>query len=597
MTPDASPRNEYTARLTERRRSAQALERVSARFAWLRLALGIATAGLLWAVTTERGLAWPWLGAPIVAFLAVARVHDRVLRRRSAAERGAAHYERALARLDGRWAGEGTPGDEHADPNHPYAADLDLFGHGSLFELICTARTRDGERVLAEWLKTQGQPEQVRMRQQAVDELRDRIDLREDLAVLGEDVRAGVDTRALAAWAQGPPLLESRWPLRVASALAALDLLALGAWLSGLAGPQLLLGASALAGVFAWSQRARVRTVLQSVGGPTAELRLLTGVLDRLERERFTTPLLRGLREALDEEGAPPSRSIGRLARLSEWNDSRRNQIFLPLAGLVLLGTHLAFAIERWRKAHAASVARWIASVAEMEALGSLAAYAREHPSDPFPEITPDGPRFEAVGLGHPLVDEQRCVRNDVRLGGELRLLLVSGSNMSGKSTLLRSVGINAVLGLAGAPVRAHRLVLSSLRPGACLRVQDSLQEGTSRFYAEILRLRTLVDLARGDSALLFLLDEVLHGTNSHDRRIGAEGLIHGLIRQGALGMVTTHDLALAKIADDLGTAAANVHFEDHLEDGKIAFDYRLRPGVVEKSNALALMRAVGLDV
>ena len=597
MTGGASPRSAYVARLAERRLRVAELDRASGRFAWLRLALGIATAALLWGIAAERGIPWAWIVAPILVFAAVARLHDRVLRGRTAADRGARHYERALARLDGRWAGEGTRGEEYLDPDHPYAADLDLFGRGSLFELLCTARTRDGERVLAEWLNVPAEPEQVRMRQQAVDELRDRIDLREDLAVSGEDVRAGVDTAALAAWAGAPARFEALWPARVASTLAALDLLALAAWLSGFTGPEWFVGAASIAGFFAWTVRPRIRAVLHSVGGPSAELRLLAAVLDRLERERFTTPMLADLRSALDEAGAPPSRGIGRLARLSEWNDSRRNQIFLPLAGLVLLGTHLAFAIERWRQLHGAGVTRWIAAVARMEALGSLAAYASEHPADPFPEIVAAGPMFEAEGLGHPLVAEERCVRNDVRLGGELRLLLVSGSNMSGKSTLLRSVGINAALGLAGAPVRARRLVLSPLRTGACLRVQDSLQDGTSRFYAEILRLRSLVDLARGGAPLLFLLDEVLHGTNSHDRRIGAEGLIRGLLRQGAVGMVTTHDLALAKIADDLGAAAANVHFEDRLEEGKIVFDYRLRPGVVEKSNALDLMRAVGLDV
>jgi DNA mismatch repair ATPase MutS len=206
-------------------------------------------------------------------------------------------------------------------------------------------------------------------------------------------------------------------------------------------------------------------------------------------------------------------------------------------------------------------------------------------------------PCFVGEGLGHPLIPEARCVRNDVRLGETLRVLIVSGSNMSGKSTLLRTVGINAVLALAGAPVRARQLRLSSLAIGATLRIQDSLQAGSSRFYAEITRLRLLTDLARGPLPLLFLLDEILQGTNSHDRRIGAEAIIRSLIDCGALGLVTTHDLALAHIAEALAPRATNVHFADHLEDGKLVFDYRMRPGVVRKSNALELMRSVGLEV
>jgi len=228
--------------------------------------------------------------------------------------------------------------------------------------------------------------------------------------------------------------------------------------------------------------------------------------------------------------------------------------------------------------------------------LSALAGYAYEHPGDPFPELSQDT-CFDGEALGHPLIPEARCVRNDLHLGGALCLLIVSGSNMSGKSTLLRTVGTNAVLALAGAPVRARRLRLSPLAVGASIRIQDSLQGGTSRFYAEITRLRQLMDQAQGPLRLLFLLDEILHGTNSHDRGIGAEAVVRGFVARGAIGLVTTHDLALARVADALAPRACNVHFEDHLDDGKMTFDYRMRPGVVAKSNAVALMRAIGLEV
>jgi hypothetical protein len=594
---DASPEAAYRGRLEDRRARERRLRLGADRYAWARLAIGVAGAAVTWGVFGAKALPWPWLLAPVAAFVVVARLHDRALRAQALAERAASYYERALGRLCGRWAGEGTPGDEYLDPRHPYAADLDLFGRGSLFELLCAARTRAGERTLARWLLAPAAPDEVRARQRAVDELRGRLDLREDLAILGSEVRIGIDTESLLAWAEASPILEARWPVRVATVLAALDASALLSWLSGLTGPAPLLGAAALAGIFAWSLRRRSVRVLQAVGRPSRELRLLASILERLERERFSTPLLAGLREALEDRSGPPSRVVARLARIAEWNDSRSNQLFLPLAALVLLGTQLAFAVERWRREHGRSVRRWIEAVGDLEALGSLAAYAYEQPDDPFPEVVEEGPLFDAAGLGHPLVPRSRCVPNDARLGSELRLLLVSGSNMSGKSTLLRSVGINVVLALAGAPVRASRLVLSPLRTGACMRIQDSLQDGTSHFYAEILRLRDLMGLAKEGAPLLFLLDEVLHGTNSHDRRIGAEALIRGLLDRGAVGLVTTHDLALARIADDLAPAAANVHFEDRLEGDRIVFDYRLRPGVVQRSNALDLMRAVGLTI
>jgi DNA mismatch repair ATPase MutS len=277
--------------------------------------------------------------------------------------------------------------------------------------------------------------------------------------------------------------------------------------------------------------------------------------------------------------------------------DARRNQLFLPIASLLLWGTQVSCAIERWRGECGGALGRWIDVVGEFEALNAFAGFSYENPDYPFPEIVEEGACFEGASIGHPLLPSDRCVRNDVRLNVEQQVLIVSGSNMSGKSTLLRTVGVNTVLGLAGAPVCASRLRLSQLAVGASIRLQDSLREGSSRFYAEILRLRDVVDLSRGDRPALFLLDEILHGTNSHDRGIGAEAVVRTLLKNGAIGLVTTHDLALTRVADELGARAENVHFQDDHDDGTISFDYRVHPGVVTKSNALALMRAVGLDV
>ncbi len=285
------------------------------------------------------------------------------------------------------------------------------------------------------------------------------------------------------------------------------------------------------------------------------------------------------------------------MTRLIELLDSRDNWL-LRLAGPPLLySTQLAFAIEAWRAESGPDVRRWIEAMGEFEALSAFAGYAYERPLDPFPEFSVGEVCFEAEGLGHPLLPETRCVRNNLRFGDGLRLLVVSGSNMSGKSTLLRSAGVSAVMAMAGAPVRARRLLLSPLTVGASIRTNDSLQDGTSRFYAEITRLRKLIDLAAGPRPLLFLIDEMLNGTNSHDRRIGAEAVVRGLIERGAIGLVTTHDLALTEISTAMGPRAANVHFEDHLEAGRITFDYIMQPGVVTKSNALELMRSVGLDL
>jgi hypothetical protein len=571
---------------------------------WLsRLRLAVFAAGLAigWLAFGTHRLAPVWILPPVLAFAGLVFAHDRVIRRRMRADRSVAYFEAGLARIEERWTGQGNAGERHRDAGHPYADDLDLFGPGSLFELVCSARSAGGQSLLADWLCKPAGSDEVRARQQAVVELTPRVDLRRDLALLGEDLGEQISPDALVAWGAGSSWLLSHHLRAAAAALSTLSLAGLGAWLLTPAGPIPFLFALALQSLFAAGVRRRVRPVLAAVAGPSKDLAQLSGLLERIEGESVTAPRLAELRGRLDTEGRPPSQRIAELQRLVDLLDARRNQFFAPIGGLLLWGTQVAVAIEIWRRRCGASLAGWIAAASEMEALCALSGYAYEHPQDVFPEIVAEtdagGAVYEARGLGHPLLPRARCVRNDVALGGDLRGLMMSGSNMSGKSTLLRSVGSSIALALAGAPVRADSVRLSPLQVAASIRISDSLQQGTSHFYAEIKRLRQIVDLTESELPVLFLLDEVLHGTNSHDRRIGAEAVVRGLLARGALGIVTTHDLALAHIADELAPRMANVHFEDHIEDGRIRFDYRMRPGVVTKSNAIELMRSVGLVV
>ncbi len=597
MTEDdaAQPLSEYTRRAESRHAESARQMKSFRKVGVLRLTL-LAT-GLVLAWPAFKGLvAWWWLLPVVAVFFALAQVQARITQAQRRCERAAALYEQGLARLDDRWAGKGATGERFLKSSHPYAEDLDLFGHGSLFELLSTARTRAGEETLASWLLAPAAPEVVRARQAAVAELRPRLDLREDLLLLGEDVRSGEDSQGLAAWAAATPWDISRFMRVVAFALALLAVVTLILWIAGWGWIPFLV-ALILGRSFAFRLAADVQRVIGAVDGPGRDLALLSQVLRRLEREQFSSPRLVEVRAALDVEGLVPSRQIAQLNRLIDLLDARRNMMFAPLAALLLWPLQLAFVIERWRQRSGPAVARWLAAVGELEALTSLAGYSYEHPHDPFPELAEGEGYFEGEGLGHPLIPEGRNVRTDLRLSDESRVLVISGSNMSGKSTLLRTVGTNTVMALAGAPVRARRLRLSAMEVGASIRIQDSLQAGASRFYAEITRLRQIVELTKNGLPVLFLLDEILHGTNSHDRLIGAEGVVKGLIERGAIGMVTTHDLALARIAEELAPRAANVHFEDHLEGGKMTFDYRLRPGVVQRSNALELMRSVGLEV
>ncbi len=594
MTTD--PRIEYKQRL-EQRRTLHAM--CESKHIWIgnaRLALFLITVVIAWFGFISQMLSPWWLLVPSCCFVALMAWHARVLRERQRLQRALEFYERGLLRLDEQWIGMGAQGDQFDDLSHPYAQDLDLFGKGSLFELLSCARTHGGEQMLASWLKSPASLDEIRSRQEAVEELRANLDLREDLAGLGADVRTGVHPDPLIKWGEGAVLLDSV-PLRVMTLLMAL--LTLGSLVIWIAAGERLgfLLMILIEVVFIYSQRRNVQNAVHSAEQAGQDLQLLSLILACLEKEEFKSDHLRKLRRALDRKGISPSRLIARLNFIIVLLDSRRNLLFAPIAFILLWQIQLAFFLEDWRAKYGHAIAGWLRAIAELEALSSLAGYTFEHPNDPFPEMSQSSPCFEGRGLGHPLLPESKCVRNDVSLTDEAQVLVVSGSNMSGKSTLLRTVGINAVLALAGAPVRAHSLRIAPLSLGASIRITDSLQEGTSRFYVEITRLQKLVRLAEGPIPLLFLLDELLHGTNSHDRRIGAEAVVKGLADRGAIGLLTTHDLALAHIVDVLAPRASNVHFEDHIENGRIAFDYRLRPGIVKKSNALELMRSVGLEV
>jgi hypothetical protein len=595
--PPPDPRAIYQLRLDDYRTRCAAFERQLDRIGVARLVAGFAGAVLLILIFGPRWLSLAWIVLPLSTLIALSVWYARVKSRRNVCRRAQAFWQRGLDRLGDAWAGKGDAGTRYIDESHLYAADLDLFGTGSLFERLCEAHTRGGQDQLAAWLKQPANAATVRSRQGAVAELRGRFELRERLALLGEAIPGGFDTEPLVNWTVSPvvlPLRTGTWivhGLTVAVGAAAL------AWAFFDAGFWPLLGVLALQSAFVLYHARRVREVLSVIERRAGNLFELSGILAAIEAQSFSADHLRGLQESLKTGGEPPSRQTARLAGLIEMLNSRRNQVFIPFALLLMWGTRFAFLIEAWRSRSGPAVGRWLAVIAEMEALLSLAAFSFENPGDGFPEVVAEGPLYHGVALRHPLMPRGTCVPNELTLDSQMRLLVVSGSNMSGKSTFLRTVGINAVLALAGSTVPAERLRISPLAIGATLRIQDSLMAGKSRFYAEITRIQQIMEKAKGPLPLLFLFDEILHGTNSHDRGLGAEAIVRALVERGAIGLLTTHDLALAHIAEQLGPLAANVHFADRLVDGQMVFDYRMQPGVVRHSNAIELMRVVGLPV
>ena len=599
-TPPAPAADLYPRRLAHHAQIAAEATARSRTLSHARLATFFVALGVLGAVLFA-GLSAHWLWGPVAVFTWLVILHQRADRAAWEARTLAELYERGVARIEDRWIGTGQTGEAFRPEGHVFADDLDLFGRGSLFELLCTARTRAGEERLAEWLLQPASVGEARERQAAVRELSPGLEARERLGVVGGEISSALDRARASAWGEAPVRLQSRWVPWTVRVLGIASAVLLAGW--GFAGWPLLPALIVLLVQFLvclpWM--GRVNAVLADADRPSRDLDLVGRLLRPLEQGRFESAWLRALQHDVSQDGVPPSRHIAQLTRLMDFVEARLNQIFLPISWLLCLGTQLAFALEGWRAAYGKDLAQWVGAVGAFEAIHALGGYAYEHPEDPFPELLDGGARYAGTGLGHPLLAASACIRNDVTLDvaqadGVPQALLVSGSNMSGKSTLLRTLGVNAVLAFMGAPVRATTLELSSVAVGCSIRISDSLQSGESHFYAEIARLRKVVDLAEGDTPCLFLLDEMLHGTNSHDRGIGAAAVMSSLLEAGAIGLVTTHDLALADVAEK-DPRMVNVHFEDEIVDGRIRFDYRLRDGVVTRSNAIELMRAVGLKV
>lgn len=596
------PASPSTARAEYQRRrdsffvELQQLAKIDRKLSLTRLGLFVVGVGLAAMSLTANEVAVWWCLIPFGIFAAAIVWHERVLRQLDRCRRGIAYHDVNIDRLENRWQDAQPIGERYVDERHPYEFDLDLFGKGSLFQLLCRARTRLGEDTLADWLRAAASPSAIDFRQRAINELRGRVDLREELALLPAEVHDSIDQSLLQDWASRTPRLLSRKLLVTAGLLGGAALITgLGWWLFDW---PVAYFASVVAAelVLHFALRGMLQQVAHDIDRAEAGMAILSQVLNVLEAERFQTPFLTALRSQLDTQRHPPSWQIRRLHRLDAWLDSSlHNQFFAPFAFVLCLPIWLSHAIERWRANIGPRIAQWLDAVGQFEAISSLAGYAFEHPADPFPEIVGPEAVLDAVGLGHPLIPADRCVRNDVRCGKQPQLVMVSGSNMSGKSTLLRTIGCNVVLAFAGAPVRATKLKLSPFVLATSIRVHDSLLEGASLFFAVISRLKGIVERTGGQTPLLFLIDEILPGTNSHDRRVGAEAIIRQLLHRGAVGLVTTHDLALTDIVDKLGHIAMNVHFEDRLEEGRMTFDYQLRPGVVRRSNALELMRLIGL--
>lgn len=531
-------------------------------------------------------------------FAALVVWHGRILGRRDEAVARRAVHERHLIRSGGP-ALELRPSGQDAFPDgHCYASDIDLVGEGSLMQRIDVSHTVRGEALLAEWLGAPASLEVIEARQGAVAELAGNLDFRESLEALGTKVQGEqrLDPAPFLSFVGRKPLV--RGAIAVATAVLPVALVATTvAYAAGAIPrtvPVILLG---LQSAFALVMALRVIDAFQLVAARRGYVEALRGMLVAIEEQRFEAPLLQELAKRVHVGGLGPAnymRRLDRWAGFAEFYTQFPVSFFVNLATLYDL--HVLWQLERWNAEVGQGLEDVFEALAEMEALASLGTLKAIEESV-FPELS-EGPRaVEVDALRHPLLPKEQRVANDVKFPDAGSVLIVTGSNMAGKSTLLRAMGLNLALAYAGGPVLADRFAAPRMRLRASMRVDDSLQKGASYFHAELSKLRGVVEGSEAKPPVFFLLDELLRGTNARARHIGARAVLEHLLKRGASGLAATHDIALAALEEEYPGKVANVHFTDVMHGDEMTFDYTLRDGVVKTSNALRLLQLAGVEV
>ncbi len=607
----------YEARAAEYASEASSRQQEVRRLSWARLATFVVWVVQVWKFSPKEGaLGLLFSVALIGVFAFFVRRYRRAKKRLRRVELMAEFNRDALLRLERDWAELPEPPKWDLDPHHPYARDLDVLGVASSAQLLGTPGTDPGWETLYAWLLKGAAPEVIRQRQNAVVETRDLIEIREAIAAEGrlaqEQVRSkkGAGREGFLEWAEGKPSMGSPWWL-VAAAWVFPPInvgAAVGVYLDVWPTP-VLAWALVLSAVVLGACTKKIHRVFGRAAGGEAGIRGYGLILRLLEETSFSSPWWVSLRSRLEGSARPAHSEIDRLRLLLDMADTRLSPMFhIPLALFLFWDVHVVFAMERWQSRSGDHVRGWVEAVGEAEALMALSALSHAHPDWVMPSVSEGATAFVGRDVGHPLLASDQCVGNDVEVGPSDSFLLVTGSNMAGKSTLLRAIGLNTVLARCGGPVCAAELTLPPLEVWTSMRVDDSLSGGLSFFMAELARLKrvvagaesgTLPEGATTCNPVLYLLDEILQGTNTAERQVAARSVIRRLIRSGAIGAVTTHDLTLAD-AEDLVAYSVPIHFTETVSEGEedsgLSFDYKLREGISPSTNALKLLRLVGLD-
>lgn len=593
-----SPREVYTTREAEFSASAERLSKLSDRLSIARLTAfvgGLILFAVLLSVSVVAAVTTLTLALSLFAWLVIR--YETTERSRKRFLHLAEINRLEIKCIDGDFSAYKT-GEEYIERDHPYSYDLDIFGKASLFQYICRTTSKPASDLLAEYLKQSASREEILRRQEAVAELQPLVDWRQELMTLGYlNAGAGNDPAPLMQWLRSDDAFTKTMREKIIT--GCLSLLALASVILVIAGlPAVILAPVFTVNfIFYFTRFKRISKLQEQVSRSSDLLRSYSEIIRLIENEKFTSSRLLAL-QGLFKDSITASFRIRQLSKLVGRLDSRLNVLVsIPLNLLFFTDIHFCLALERWKREHALRISGWFAAMAEFEVLATLGNLAFNNPGWVFPTVTDDYFILRAGNMGHPLIPADRRISNDFSVMGPGKAIVITGSNMSGKSTFLRTCGINAVLAFAGAPVCASAFTVSHVRLHSSMRISDSLEENISSFYAELRRLRAIISGAESDPKAFLLLDEILRGTNSDDRYAGSVALIRQLTGYGSVAMVATHDLRLAGLEKELPDNIENYHFDVKVNGEELFFDYRLTPGVCSSFNASLLMKKMGIRV
>ncbi len=594
-----TPQEHYKTRVEEFSLQADRLQKKENRLSLARLIVFIASIGLFFGFySMNHLLAIALFIIGLVAFGRLVLFYNKTEKSRIYAR----HLEtiNSLERscLKGNYS-EHPNGSEYIDREHPNSYDLDLFGHASLFQYLNRTTSKPAADKLSEWLRLPAEIDEIPRRQAAIIELKPQIDWRQRMITLGYlNKKAGSDPQSLLKWVKSSGFFPKRTRLKIAVISLSAFVIVLTVFTILFSLPAgVLIPAFAINFFFYFTQGQKISRLHEQVGRSSELLQTYAATIKLIEDETFDANKLKELQQVFISN-TPVSLQINRLSKMVSRLDTRLNvMVAIPLNLFLFWDIHCCLALEKWKRSHEGQLEQWFSAMAEFEVLSCFANMAFNNPEWPMPKVTQDYFALESKDMGHPLIPEERRVCNSIAISSGGKTVLVTGSNMSGKSTFLRTCGVNIVLALAGAPVCAAAFTVSHVQVFSSMRISDSLEDNTSSFYAELKRLAAIIKEAEHNPRLFLLLDEILRGTNSNDRYIGSVALIRQLIGYETVSVVATHDLKLADLAAELPEKIDNYHFDVKIDGEELYFDYKLNPGICTSMNASILMKKMGIKI